>query len=90
MTLDYNYCMNIRHEPAIAACQRFLFALAEMFSALEPAKLQLLVNIVVKVAGVNYLKLPCALARGKCAHKPAASTTTGTRNVHAEIAECGT
>ena len=45
---------------------------------------------VVKVAGVNYLKLPCALARGKCAHKPAASTTTGTRNVHAEIAECGT
>ena len=45
---------------------------------------------VVKVAGVNYLKLPCALAQGKCAHKPAASTTTGTRNVHAEIAECGT
>ena len=45
---------------------------------------------VVKVAGVNYLKLPCTLARGKCAHKPAASTTTGTRNVHAEIAECGT
>ena len=30
---------------------------------------------VVKVAGVNYLKLPCTLARGKCAHKPAASTT---------------
>ena len=32
-------------------------------------------DTVVKVAGVNYLKLPCTLARGKCAHKPAASTT---------------